>query len=45
MAKIIKKNPNNSPDETRSFDKGRVEIGKLDEYTIRKAEFEPGWSW
>lgn len=45
MTKIIKKNLNNSPDETRSFDKGRVDIGNLGDITVGRAEFEPGWSW
>ncbi len=45
MAKIIKKNPNNAPDETRTFEKGKVEIVSLNDVTIGRAEFEPGWSW
>lgn len=45
MGGIIKKNLNSSPDETRSFDKGKVDIGNVGEYTIGKAELEPGWSW
>ena len=34
-----------SPDETRSFEKGKVEIAKVGENTIGRAHFEPGWSW
>ena len=34
-----------SPDETRSFEKGKVEIAKVGETTIGRAHFEPGWSW
>ena len=45
MAKIIKKNLNNAPDETRAFEKGKVEIASLDDVTIGRAEFDPGWSW
>lgn len=45
MAKITKKNLNTSPDETRTFDKGKVDLGNLDDITIGKAEFDPGWSW
>ncbi|MFI5423792.1 MAG: hypothetical protein ACHQXG_03280 [Nitrososphaerales archaeon] len=45
MEKITRKDLNNSPDETRSFDKGRVDVGKLDEYIIGKPQFEAGWSW
>ena len=32
-----------SPDETRSFDKGKVEIAKVGETSIGRAYFEPGW--
>ncbi len=34
-----------SPDETRSFEKGKVEITKVEETSIGRAYFEPGWSW
>ena len=34
-----------SPDETRSFEKGKVEIAKVGDTSIGKAYFEPGWSW
>ena len=43
-AKLQKKNMK-SPDETRSFDKGKVEIAKVGETSIGRAYFEPGWSW
>jgi hypothetical protein len=33
-----------SPDETRSFDKGKVEIAKVANTSIGRAYFEPGWS-
>jgi hypothetical protein len=33
MAKIIKKNLNNTPDETRAFEKGKVEIASLNDVT------------
>lgn len=45
MAKITKKNLNTSPDETRAFDKGKVDLGNLGDITIGKAEFDPGWNW
>ena len=45
MAKIIKKSLNNKPDETRTFEKGKVEVANLNDVTIGRAEFEPGWSW
>jgi hypothetical protein len=34
-----------SPDETRSFEKGKVEIVKVGETSIGRAYFESGWSW
>ena len=35
----------NSPDETRSFEKGKVELVNFENVTIGRAVFEPGWSW
>lgn len=35
----------NSPDEVRAFEKGRIEIANLDNVTIGRSTFEPGWSW
>ena len=34
-----------SPDETRAFDKGKIELAKLGDVTIGRATLEPGWSW
>ena len=34
-----------SPDEMRSFDKGKVEIAKIGDTSIGRSYFEPGWSW
>lgn len=34
-----------SPDEVRTFDKGKVEILKIGNSTIGKAVFQPGWRW
>jgi quercetin dioxygenase-like cupin family protein len=34
-----------SPDETRTFDKGKIELAKLGDVTIGRATLEPGWSW
>ena len=42
--KIEKKNLG-KPDETRSFDKGKIEVLKFDDKTIACATFEPGWRW
>ena len=35
MAKIVKKNLNNAPDETRAFEKGKVEIASLNDVAAR----------
>jgi quercetin dioxygenase-like cupin family protein len=35
----------NSPDETRTFEKGKVELVNLKSVTIGRSVFEPGWSW
>lgn len=34
-----------SPDELRTFDKGRFEIVHLGGMTIGRATYEPGWRW
>jgi hypothetical protein len=34
-----------SPDETRSVDKGRIEVVDVDGVTVMRARFEPGWRW
>ena len=34
-----------SPDETRTPDKTRVEIVRLEGHTIGRFTFEPGWRW
>jgi hypothetical protein len=34
-----------SPDETRTFDKGRFEIVHIGGMTIGRASYEPGWKW
>jgi hypothetical protein len=39
----IQKKSMKSPDETRSFEKGKVEIAKVGESSIGRAYFEPGW--
>jgi mannose-6-phosphate isomerase-like protein (cupin superfamily) len=35
----------NSPDETRTPDKTRVEIVRLEDFTIGRLTLEPGWQW
>ena len=44
MAKMQKKSMN-SPDETRSFPKGKVELVTLGSITFGRATFQPGWKW
>jgi len=44
MAKMQKKSMN-SPDETRTFDKGKLELTKIGDTSIGKMYLEPGWSW
>jgi hypothetical protein len=34
-----------SPDDTTTFDKGRIEVINLGDVTIRRSTFEPGWRW
>ena len=34
-----------SPDETRSPAKTRIEVVRLEGYTIGRFNFEPGWRW
>ena len=35
----------NSPDEARSFPKGRLDLVTLGGITFGRATFEPGWKW
>lgn len=34
-----------APDETRAFDRGRLDIITLGSATVGRATFEPGWRW
>jgi uncharacterized cupin superfamily protein len=34
-----------SPDETRKFSKGQIELVKVGDLVFGKATFEPGWKW
>ena len=34
-----------SPDETRSFEKGKIQIVNIDEVTAGRVTLEPGWQW
>jgi quercetin dioxygenase-like cupin family protein len=44
MTKVILKRFE-SPDETRTFPKGRFEIIHIGGMTIGRATYEPGWRW
>lgn len=41
----LEKKSLNTPDETRTFDKGRLDVVKLATGTIGRATFNPGWKW
>jgi uncharacterized cupin superfamily protein len=44
MTKMERKNFDN-PEETRSIQKGKIEVVKLGDITVMRARFEPGWRW
>ena len=44
MKKLIIKSLN-SPDEVRTFNKGKVELVNVDGAMIGRAVLEPGWKW
>jgi len=35
----------NSPDETRTFDRGKLELVKVGGATVGRGVFQPGWRW
>ena len=41
----MQKNNVGTPEETRSFDRGKMEVVTLPTATIGRATFEPGWKW
>lgn len=43
--KTMEKKSITSPEETRTFPKGKVELVKIGDFTFGKATFEPGWKW
>ncbi len=45
--KVQAKSLNSSPDEVRTFEKGKIEIANFADsgVTIGRSTFEPGWSW
>ena len=42
---MIDKKSFDSPDEVRTFDKGKVETIAINGITFGKGTFEPGWKW
>jgi hypothetical protein len=34
-----------SPDETRLFEKGRLELVRIGGLTLARATYQPGWKW
>ena len=44
MASMQKKSLDSSPDETRTFENGKIELASLGDVVIGRATFEPGWS-
>jgi mannose-6-phosphate isomerase-like protein (cupin superfamily) len=35
----------NQPEETRPFDKGKVELVKIAGHSVGRASLQPGWKW
>lgn len=35
----------NSPDETREFENGKMDVVSLGDVSVGRAVFEPGWRW
>jgi uncharacterized cupin superfamily protein len=44
MAATVKKSFD-SPEETRSVDKGKVEVLDMGDTQVMRATFQPGWKW
>jgi uncharacterized cupin superfamily protein len=45
LAQEMEKKSLNAPDETRTFDKGKLEIANLGNISIGRFRLEPGWKW
>ncbi len=45
MSKATLKRSFDTPDETRSIEKGKVEVVNLGEAQVMRATFQPGWKW
>ena len=35
----------NSPDEVRTFEKGKLELASIGKIIFGRAVFQPGWKW
>ena len=44
MAKMERKSFD-APEETRTVDKGKIEVVKIGDVTAMRVRFEPGWRW
>jgi quercetin dioxygenase-like cupin family protein len=45
MLQLQKKSLDSSPDETQTFDDGKMELAKFGNVTIGRVILKPGWSW
>ena len=45
MAAEMQRKSFDSPDETRKFEHGKIDLASLGETIIGRAVFEPGWKW
>jgi hypothetical protein len=45
MTRILKKSLDLSPDETQTFEKGKMDLAKFGEVTIGRVVLQPGWNW
>jgi mannose-6-phosphate isomerase-like protein (cupin superfamily) len=43
--KMESRSLDSKPDETRRFDKGRMDIANIGQAAIGRFTFEPGWKW
>src|SRR2546428_13953763 len=41
---VVRKNMK-SPDETRKFDKGKIDIANVGDAVIGRVQLQPGWRW
>lgn len=44
-ATALAKKSLNTPDEVRTFPKGKIELVNLGSVTVGRGTFEPGWKW